>query len=337
MAFRLPLPPTDAEVYAHFRVIMRYLITGGAGFIGSHLVERLVGSGDQVVVLDDFSTGKRAALEPWLDRIELIEGSITDPHSCARAVRGCQFVLHQAAMPSVARSVADPLRSHAVNATGTLAVLIAARDAGIQRVIYASSSSVYGNTPELPKREAMVPHPRSPYAVAKLCGEQYCGAFTAAFGLETVALRYFNVYGPRQDPASQYAAAIPRFISAALAGTAPQINGDGGQTRDFTHVGNVVEANLLACRVPGIAGSVFNIGGGRRISINDLWAEIRRQTGSDVVAEYTATRPGDVRDSLASLDRSRQALGYQPLIPFERGLEETIRSFRTQLRESGAR
>ena len=251
----------------------------------------------------------------------------------ARARSAGAIVLHRLRFRRVAGRC-RPAGSHAANATGTLMVLLAARDAGVRRVVYASSSSVYGDTPELPKHEGMLPRPRSPYAVAKLCGEQYCGAFTASFGLETVALRYFNVFGTRQDPASQYGAAIPRFIAAALTGTPPYITGDGGQTRDFTHVSNVVEANLLACRAPGVAGSVFNVGAGQRTSINELWAAIRRHTGCEVAAEYTAPRPGDVRDSLSSLERARQALGYQPLVSFERGLEATVHAFRIALRES---
>jgi UDP-glucose 4-epimerase len=239
---------------------VRYVVTGGAGFIGSHLVERLVRDGAEVVVLDDFSTGKRDNLTPWLDQIEIIEGSVTDMHACARAVQEADFVLHQAARPSVPRSLRDPLGSHDVNATGTLVLLMAAREAGDRRVIYASSSSVYGDTPDLPKRENATPHPRSPYAVSKLTGEHYCLAFTASFRLETVVLRYFNVYGPRQDPDSPYAAVIPRFVAAALAGEPPEITGDGEQTRDFTHVTDVVEANLLVCETPGIAASVFNVG-----------------------------------------------------------------------------
>ncbi|MGH7635632.1 MAG: NAD-dependent epimerase/dehydratase family protein, partial [Gemmatimonadaceae bacterium] len=222
------------------------LVAGGGGFIGSHLVEWLVTHGHDVVVLDDFSTGKPDNVAPWLDRITLVEGSVTDPSACAAAVRGVRYVLHQAALPSVPRSLADPAATHAVNATGTLNLLIAARDAGVQRVVYASSSSVYGDTPELPKRETMAPRPRSPYAVAKLAGEHYCLAFNQSYALETVALRYFNVFGPRQDPASRYAGVIARFLTCAVTGERPVIFGDGEQTRDFTYVANVVNANILA-------------------------------------------------------------------------------------------
>jgi nucleoside-diphosphate-sugar epimerase len=316
---------------------LRYVVTGGAGFIGSHLVERLVMDGSDVVVLDDFSTGKRENLAPWLDRIEIVEASVNDSRACKRALKGADFVLHQAARPSVARSIRDPVATHEINATGTLAVLLAAKDAGVRRFVYASSSSVYGDAAELPKRETRLPEPLSPYAAAKLAGEHYCRVFATSLGLETVALRYFNVYGPRQDPASEYAAVIPRFIVAALDGVSPEITGDGEQTRDFTHVRNVVEANLLACRAAGVTGSAFNVGGGRRISINELWVEIQRQTGSQVSARYVAARPGDVRDSLASLERSRQVLAYEPVVTLERGLADTIRSFRLRREQAVAR
>ena len=249
-----------------------YLVTGGAGFIGSHLVENLLAGGARVRVLDNFSTGRRENLAPFSDRIDLIEGDITDPSTCARASEGINVVFHQAALPSVPRSVEDPALSHEVNATGTLNVLLAARDAGAQRVVYASSSSAYGDTPTLPKREDQTPSPRSPYAVAKLTGEQYCRSFPGVFGLEAVALRYFNVFGPRQDPNSAYAAVIPLFASAAMEGKSPTINGDGEQTRDFTYIENVVLVNLLAASSPGdrVSGEVFNVGCGGRISINDL-------------------------------------------------------------------
>jgi nucleoside-diphosphate-sugar epimerase len=304
---------------------MRYVVTGGAGFIGSHLVEHLVGKGDDVVVLDDFSTGKRENIAPWLGDIELVEGSVADPAACARALANADYVLHQAALPSVPRSIKDPVASHAVNATGTLQVLIAARDARVKRVVYAASSSAYGNTPELPKREDMVARPLSPYAVAKLSGEQYCRAFNASFGVPTVALRYFNVFGPRQDPTSQYAAVVPKFITMALAGQAPTIFGDGNQTRDFTFVANVVRANLLACVAgPDAYGEVFNVGCGERISVNDLWTRIRDLVGTDVDALHEPSRTGDVRDSLASLDRIRAILGYEPAVGVSEGLERLV-------------
>jgi nucleoside-diphosphate-sugar epimerase len=304
---------------------MRFVVTGGAGFIGSHLVEHLVGREHDVVVLDDFSTGKRENIAPWMDSIELVEGSITDPAVCARALAGADYVLHQAALPSVPRSVKDPAASHAVNATGTLNVLVAARDAKVKRVVYAASSSAYGNTPELPKREDMVARPLSPYAVAKLSGEQYCRAFHASFGVPTVALRYFNVFGPRQDPTSQYAAVVPKFITMALADESPTIFGDGNQTRDFTYVANVVRANLLACEAgPDAFGEVFNVGCGERISVNELWSRIRALVGTDVDARHEPSRTGDVRDSLASLDRIHAVLGYDPVVGVGEGLGKLV-------------
>ena len=308
---------------------MHYVVTGGAGFIGSHLVEHLVTAvgGHRVTVLDNFSTGRRENLEPWLERIRIVEGSVTDPDACREAIAGADFVLHQAALPSVPRSLRDPLASHEANATGTLNVLIAARDAHVQRVVYAASSSAYGNTAELPKREEMLPRPLSPYAAAKYAGEQYCRAFHASFGVATVALRYFNVFGPRQDPSSQYAAVIPKFIMCAVAGESPTIFGDGEQTRDFTFVRNVVRANLLACEAPAAAlGEAYNVGCGERVSVNALWRRIRDLLGATVDARYEPARTGDVRDSLASLDRVRTMLGYTPVVALDEGLRETVRS-----------
>ena len=304
---------------------MRVLVTGGAGFIGSHVVEHLVGEGADVVVLDDFSTGRRENLAAVLDRIRLVEGSITNPDTCAAAAAGADYVLHQAALGSVPRSVADPVTIHDANLTGTLNVLIAARDAGVKRLVYAASSSAYGDTTELPKREDMMSWPRSPYGVSKLGGECYCRAFHASYGLETVALRYFNVFGPRQDPRSRYAAVIPIFIAAALRGEPPTIDGDGEQTRDFTYVDNVVRANMLALAAPDEAlGRVFNVGCGHRISINRLWQEIRRLTGSQVEVRHGPPRGGDVRDSLASLDLAQRVLDYRPTVGLNEGLERTV-------------
>ncbi len=302
---------------------MRYVVTGGAGFIGSHLVATLAERGDDIVVLDDFSTGHRANLAPWADRITVVEGSVTDPEACARAMRGADYVLHQAALPSVPRSIIDPVASHAANATGTLNVLVAARDAKVKRVIYASSSSVYGDTPELPKRETMVPRPRSPYAVAKLAGEQYCHAFWQSYGLETVALRYFNVFGPRQDPNSPYSGVVARFLTSAARGEAPTITGDGEQTRDFTYVANVVAANLLACSAVGAEGVACNIGFGGRVSLNELWSRVRAITGATASPVYGPPRAGDVRDSLAALDRAREMLGYEPSVTLDEGIALT--------------
>ena len=307
----------------------RYLVTGGAGFIGSHLVEALLRDGKDVVVFDNFITGRRENLAPWRERIHLIDGSVTDLAACERAARDVQYVLHQAALPSVPRSLQDPAATHAANATGTLNVLLAAREAGVQRVVYASSSSVYGNTAELPKREGMAPRPVSPYAVSKLAGEYYCRSFTASFGLETVALRYFNVFGPRQDPTSQYAAAVARFVAAALEGTSPTIFGDGGATRDFTYVGNVVRANLLACHAgPEAVGMAFNIGCGTRVSVRELWDRIRELTGTRVDANHAPSRAGDVRDSLAAIDLARERLGYEPMIDLDQGLAMTVAAAR---------
>lgn len=308
---------------------MRYLVTGGAGFIGSHLVEHLLEHGHEVVVLDDFSTGSRDNLAAAAQSIDLIEGTLLDAETCARAARGVDYVLHQGAVPSVPRSVADPLGSHEANATGTINMLIAARDAKVKRFVYAASSSAYGNTAELPKHENMFPRPLSPYAVAKFTGEGYCRAFYASYGLKTVALRYFNIFGPRQDPNGQYAAVIARFIAKALRNERPTIYGDGDQTRDFTYVANAVHANMLACAAPDEAcGEVFNVGCGDRISLNQLWQRVKKATGADVEPDYTSQRPGDVRDSLASLDRIRRVLGYEPVVTLEQGLQKTVDYFR---------
>jgi len=302
------------------------LVTGGAGFIGSNLVARFLDEGARVRVLDDFSTGRRENLADFAERIELVEGSVTDVEVCAGACRDVDFVLHQAALPSVARSLADPARTHDVSATGTLNMLRAAHAAGVRRFVCAGSSSAYGNTPTLPKREDMASRPRSPYAVAKLAGEQYAQVYAGLFGLETVVLRYFNVFGPRQDPGSLYSAAIPLFIVAALEGRAPTIHGDGGQTRDFTYIENVVEANLKACVAPAAraSGLVFNVGCGERISVLRLWDEIRAIVGVDLEAHHTESRAGDVRDSLADLTRIREHLGYEGRVDLAEGLRLTV-------------
>jgi nucleoside-diphosphate-sugar epimerase len=306
---------------------MRFVVTGGAGFIGSHLVQYLVHAQHDVVAVDDFSTGRRENLSGVLSDVNVVEGSITDPSVCVRAFRGADYVLHQAALPSVPRSVREPTRSHEVNATGTLNVLLAARDAGVRRVIYAGSSSVYGNTLVLPKHEEMVPQPVSPYAVSKLAGEGYCRAFHATYGLETVTLRYFNVFGPRQDPGSQYSGVIARFIAAALDGDAPTIYGDGEQTRDFTYIDNVVRANMLACQTAGAGGRVMNIGCGTRVSVNELWQRVSRVAGREVLPRYEASRASDVRDSQAAIDCARKVLGYEPSISLDEGLERTMADF----------
>lgn len=304
----------------------RYLVTGGAGFIGSNIVEVLVEEEASVRVLDNFSTGRRENLSEFLGAIELIEGSITNPATCASVCEGIDFVLHQAALPSVPRSVADPAASHEACATGTLNMLVAARDAGVKRFVYAGSSSAYGDTPTLPKVESMPTLPRSPYAVAKLVGEQYCRVFSLIFGLETVVLRYFNIFGPRQDPASQYSAVIPLFITKALTGESPTIDGDGEQTRDFTYVQNAVCANLLACTADAgyVSGEVFNLGCGERISVNRLWEAIQEATGAAVEPVNGPAREGDVRDSLASLDKIQTRMGYESTVPLAEGLRRTV-------------
>jgi len=315
-----------SDLTSHVDPSAFYLVTGGAGFIGSHLVENLLAGGARVRVLDDFSTGRRENLEPFIDRIELVEGDITDFPTCCTAMEAVNLVFHQAALPSVPRSIEDPARSHDVNATGTLNVLLAARDAGAKRVVYASSSSAYGDTPTLPKREDQAPSPRSPYAVAKLTGEQYCRSFPGVFKLEAVALRYFNVFGPRQDPNSAYAAVIPLFASAALEGRSPTINGDVEQTRDFTYIENVVLANLLAASSPAekVSGEVFNVGCGGRISINDLWREIKDAVGGTVDAVHGPPRPGDVKDSLADLTHLRERTGFEVRVGLKEGIEKTV-------------
>jgi nucleoside-diphosphate-sugar epimerase len=314
---------------------VRYAVTGGAGFIGSHLVEHLVAAGHEVTVLDDCSTGKRANIAEWNDRIDFIPGSVVDLATCQLAFEGVDFVLHQAALASVPRSLKDPVATHHANVTGTLNVLIAARDAGVKRVVYAASSSAYGNTAELPKHEEMVPRPLSPYGVSKLAGECYLRAFHASFGLQTIGLRYFNVFGPRQDPNSQYAAVVPRFVTAALADEPPSIYGDGEQTRDFTFVANVVHANMLACEAPAEAcGEAYNVGCGSAVSLNTLWRRIAELTHCTTSARYEASRVGDVHDSLASLARIRGALGYEPLVDLNGGLQTTVEWFEAQSQPS---
>ncbi len=303
-----------------------YLVTGGAGFIGSNLVETLVKDGARVRVLDDFSTGRRENLDGLWGDIELVEGSITNPATCASACEGIDFVLHQAALASVPRSVANPAATHEACATGTLNMLIAARDAGVSRLVCAGSSSAYGDTPTLPKVEDMPALPLSPYAVAKLAGEQYCGAFSLIYGFETVTLRYFNIFGPRQDPASQYSAVIPLFITKALGGVGPTIDGDGEQTRDFTYVENAVRANLLACTADAaaVSGEVFNVGCGERISVNRLWEEIREAMGVEVESVNGPAREGDVRDSLASLEKIQGRMDYEVTVSLAEGLRRTV-------------
>ncbi|MCX7751745.1 MAG: SDR family oxidoreductase [Blastocatellia bacterium] len=304
-----------------------YLVTGGAGFIGSHVVERLVALGHRVRVLDDLSEGRRENLAAVWDRIEFLEGDVRDPEVVRRAVVGVDYVLHQAALRSVPRSVEDPMATTAVNVLGTVNLLQAAREAGVRRVVFASSSSVYGETSELPLRESQPPRPVSPYAVSKLAGEQYCAVFTRLYGMETVSLRYFNVFGPRQDPRSEYAAVIPRFILAALRGEPLEIHGDGLQSRDFTYVENVVEANVRAATQPGIAGEVFNIGCGQRYSVLEVKAHLERIFGRSLPARHTPPRKGDVRHTQADMSKAEAGLGYRPLVSFEEGLRRTVEFF----------
>ncbi len=309
----------------------RYLVTGAAGFIGSNLVEALLGAGESVRGLDNFATGKRENLA-GLEAAEVWEGDVQDLETCRRACAGVEYVLHQAALGSVPRSLADPVTSNASNVTGTLNLLVAARDAGVKRLVFAASSSAYGDTPTLPKVETMPPRPLSPYALTKLAGEEYARLFTALYGFETVSLRYFNVYGRRQDPAGAYAAVIPRFAAALLRGEAAEIHGDGEQTRDFTYVDDVVQANLKACQAPAEAcGQVFNIAFGDRISLNDLYREIARLLGIDRAPRHVAPRPGDVRDSLADIAKARELLGYAPRYDVRRGLAEAMGWYRRNL------
>ena len=306
------------------------LVTGGGGFIGSNLVDRLLHDGYTVRVLDNFATGRRENLEASLDAIELIEGDLQSYERVHNAIRDCELVFHLGALPSVPRSIQDPLTSNAVNITGTLNVLLAARDAGVRRVVYASSSSVYGASEDLPKREDHHPLPIAPYAVSKLAGEGHCRSFWHVYGLETVALRYFNVFGPRQDPTSQYSAVIPMFITAFLDDQRPTIYGDGEQSRDFTYIENVLEATLLAAQVDGFAGETFNVASGKRISLNTLIAELRELTGKEIEPIYTDPRPGDVPHSLADISKVRDALGYEPRTDALEGLRQVFTWYETR-------
>jgi nucleoside-diphosphate-sugar epimerase len=310
---------------------MGVLVTGGGGFIGSHLAARLASLGHSVRILDNFATGRRSNVLALAGEIELVEGDIQSYERVHNAVAGCEVVFHQAALPSVPRSVADPLTSNATNVTGTLNVLLAARDAGVRRVVFASSSSVYGATKELPKREDMAALPVSPYAVAKLACEGYCRSFGEVYGLETVALRYFNVFGPNQDPRSQYAAVVPNFITAALTNQSPTIFGDGEQSRDFTYVENVVDANLLAMDADVAPGRVYNVACGQAVTLNQLFAELRELVDSDLEPIYAPARAGDVRHSLADLTRTRQDLGYEPSVELREGLGRSVKDLRDRL------
>jgi nucleoside-diphosphate-sugar epimerase len=309
-----------------------YLITGGAGFIGSNLAEHLVNQGHRVRVFDNFSTGKRQNLRSFEKQAEIIEGDLRDLDQIRRAVAGVRHVLHLAAIPSVPRSVANPQLTNEANITGTLNVLVAARDAKCKRVVFSSSSSVYGDTPKLPKSEDMPPSPLSPYAVHKVTGEYYCRIFWRLYGLETLSLRYFNVFGPRQDPQSQYAAVIPRFITAILAGQPPTIFGDGKQSRDFSHVENAITANLAACAAPQQAlGESFNIACGGRITLLDLVATINAIVGKNIEPKFDPPRPGDILHSQADITKAQKLLGWMPRVDFREGIEKTVAWCRSQL------
>lgn len=316
---------------------MLFLVTGGAGFIGSNIVGELLERKHQVRVLDNFSTGKRENLAASAARIEVIDGDITRYHTVREAMEGVNVVLHQAALPSVPRSVRDPVSSNEVNVTGTLNILYAAKDARVKRVVYASSSSVYGDTPELPKHEGMVPNPLSPYAVSKLAAENYCRVFATLYGLETVALRYFNVFGPQQDPTSQYSAVIPKFITAMLRGERPTIYGDGEQTRDFTFVANVIDANLRAAVAPCTPGLAMNCACHDRISLNQLVEKLNAILGTSLKPVYNEPRAGDIKHSFAAIDRVQRELGYTPVVDFTRGLERTVAWYQTRVTAPAAR
>ena len=304
-----------------------YLVTGGAGFIGSHMVEALRRRGDRVRVVDSLVTGKRSNLA-HIDDVEFVEGDLADEAVARRAVDGVEYVLHQAAIPSVPRSVEDPISSNRANIDATLSLLVAARDAGVKRVVYAGSSSAYGNAAALPKQEDMPTGPLSPYALQKLVGEQYMRMFTELYGLSTVTIRYFNVFGPRQDPSSAYSGVISLFIRYLVEGRAPTIHGDGEQTRDFTFVTNVVDGALRASQAgPEVSGTVINVATNTRISLNDLFNTVKSITGAGVSPVYGPARAGDVRDSLADITRARQLLGYTPLVGLEEGLRQTVEWF----------
>ena len=306
----------------------KYLVTGGAGFIGSHLSEELVRRGHAVRVADSLITGKRSNLD-HVPGVEFLEGDLADEPFARRVVEGIDYVLHQAAIPSVPRSVKDPITSNRANVDATVNVLVAARDAKVKRLVFAGSSSAYGNTPTLPKHEAMPTNPLSPYALQKVIGEQYLQMFTTLYGLETVSIRYFNVFGPRQDPSSPYSGVISVFATALLENRSPTIYGDGGQTRDFTYVANVVDGVLRACEAKGASGEVINVATAGRISLNDLFRLMREIVGAQVQPTYVESRAGDVRDSQADITKAQRILGYVPTVSFEEGLRQTIAWYRS--------
>ena len=309
----------------------KFLVTGGAGFIGSNICRRLVADGCYVRVLDNLLTGKKSNLAPIIDKVDFIEADAGDAEAAGAALKGIDVVLHQAALPSVPRSVEDPAATHRHCVDATFTLLLAAREAKVRRFVYAASSSAYGDSPTLPKVETMPPRPLSPYAAAKLAGELYCTSFFEVFGIETVSLRYFNVFGPHQDPASQYAAAIPAFVTAILADRAPTIYGDGGQSRDFTYIDNVVEANILAARADRTSGQSVNVACGKAVTVNRIVERINELTGKDIKPLYAEPRPGDVRHSLADISAARKLLGYEPLVDFDTGLQKSLGWYRENL------
>jgi UDP-glucose 4-epimerase len=314
-----------------FLVIERFLVTGGAGFIGSNICKRLVSQGCFVRVIDNLLTGKKSNLADIMGKIEFIEADMGDKRIARKAMKGIDVVLHQGALPSVPRSVDDPAATNQHCVDATLTLLLAARDTGVKRFVYAASSSAYGDTPELPKVETMPVNPLSPYAVAKVAGEYYCSVFYKVFGLETISLRYFNVFGPHQDPTSQYAAAIPAFVTAILKGQKPTVFGDGEQSRDFTYIDNVVEANLLAARVKHTAGEVVNVACGEAVTVNEIIEMINRLVGKNVRPIYAPVRPGDVKHSLADITLAKKLIGYKPTVSFGDGLRIAIDWYRDNL------
>jgi UDP-glucose 4-epimerase len=309
----------------------RYLVTGGAGFIGSNIVRRLLSLGHRVTVLDNFSSGHRSNLHGMMDQITLVEGDIRNGSDVSEALEGVDYVIHQAAIPSVQRSVRDPFPTNDANITGTLRLLWGAKEAGVSRLVMASSSSVYGESPTLPKVETMAPAPMSPYAVSKLAAEVYGQSFTRTFGLEVVALRYFNVFGPWQDPEGEYAAVIPKFIALMLEGKAPTIYGDGLQSRDFSFVDNVVQANIKACTAPAAAGGVYNVACGERTTLLDLVSTLNDILGLEIKPNFAEARAGDIKHSLADIDAARADVGYEPDVSFAQGIRRTVDWYRDNL------
>jgi nucleoside-diphosphate-sugar epimerase len=311
--------------------LQRFLVTGGAGFIGSNICKRLVAEGCSVRVVDNLLTGKRSNLAPIMDKIEFVEADMGVPEVARAVVEGIDVVLHEGALPSVPRSVDDPAATHQHCVDATFTLLLAARDARVKRFVYAASSAAYGDTPTLPKVETMAPNPLSPYAVGKLVGEYYCSVFAKVYGLQTIALRYFNVFGPQQDPASQYAAAIPAFVTAILRDQPPTVYGDGEQSRDFTYVDNVVQANLLAARAQETHGEVINIACGEAVTVNAIIDRINQLLDKHVKPIYAPARPGDVKHSLADITAARKLIGFQPVVLFREGLEKSITWYRKNL------